>query len=188
MFSLTGMYYAWPKQSQNLIRTFSPLRATTKLPELPKGSSGPLLPASTLKEIALQQVPGTWVSGIMFPMRAGQPIKITLMQAGPRQYQYSNYVYLDPHSGAVLRVDAVKGRSFGDMLLAWTPALHFGTFSQNVLVYMLWVLLGLSPVALGLSEILMWWNRVLSKKLQPIRNARARLVATASPKRATVLQ
>ena len=73
-----------------------------------------------------------------------------------QQYPYSTTVQLDPFSVAVLRVDAVAGRSIGDTILAWIPPLHFGSFGGGAPVYVLWLLLGLSPAILGATGLLMW--------------------------------
>jgi len=77
-------------------------------------------------------VPGAWVSMVMLSHQPGQPVKVTLMNGGPREYQNSNYVYLDPYTGKVLRVDSVENRSIGDAILAWVTPLHFGTFGGRV--------------------------------------------------------
>ena len=93
------------------------------------------------------------------------------MNGGAREYQNSNYVYLDPYTGKVLRVDSVENRSVGDTILAWVTPLHFGTFGGGLTVYVLWVVLGLSPAVLGVSGVLMWWNRVAVKKVNKLRRA-----------------
>ena len=127
-------------------------------------------------EIARHAVPGAWVSIVMLSHGPGDPVKITHMDGGPREYQNSNYVYLDPRNGRIVRVDDVRTRSAGDAVMAWIGPLHFGTFGGGTTVYILWLLLGLSPALLGVSGILMWWNRVAVKKLKkwragPVREA-----------------
>ena len=172
VISLTGAYYAWPTESKNLVAWFSPLRQKAPEPHLAKRPKARDLPLSQLMETARQMAPGTWVSTVMLPHQPGQPVKLTLMSGGARQYQYSNYVYLDPYTANVLRVDSVEDRSAGDAVLAWVAPLHFGTFGGGTPVYILWMVLGLSPAVLGVSGMLMWWNRVAVKKLNKIRVAR----------------
>jgi uncharacterized iron-regulated membrane protein len=184
IISMTGAYYAWPAESKKLVGWFSPLRqldeATRtsedpgrhldKGPKAPKHLAGQL-PVGQLMETARQMVPGAWVSMVMLSYQPGQAAKITLMNGGAREYQNSNYVYLDPYTGSVLRVDSVENRSVGDAILAWVTPLHFGTFGGGITVYVLWIVLGLSPAVLGVSGILMWWNRVAVKKVNKLRRA-----------------
>ena len=49
-------------------------------------------------------------------------------------------------------------------LRLWITRLHFGAF--NGATEALWTILGLSPGILAMTGALMWWNRVLSKKLR----------------------
>jgi uncharacterized iron-regulated membrane protein len=49
---------------------------------------------------------------------------------------------------------------FGDQVLAWLARLHFGRFRWLPLK-IVWTVFGLVPVALLVTGVLMWWNRVL---------------------------
>jgi uncharacterized iron-regulated membrane protein len=58
----------------------------------------------------------------------------------------------------------------------WITRLHFGRF--NLLTEVLWTMLGLAPAVLAGTGALMWWNRILSKKLRGMRaRAAARMPA-----------
>jgi uncharacterized iron-regulated membrane protein len=48
----------------------------------------------------------------------------------------------------------------------WLTRLHFGRF--NGAIEALWTILGLVPAILAITGAVMWWNRVLSKKLRRI--------------------
>jgi uncharacterized iron-regulated membrane protein len=172
VISATGAYFSWPAETKELIGWFSPLSQKTAEPHLANRAAGHNLPLSQLMATAGRMVPGAWVSTVLMPHQPGQPVKLTLMNGGAREYEHSNYVYLDPYTGNVLRVDSVEDRSAGDAVLAWIPPLHYGTFGGGTLVYILWVILGLSPAVLGVSGILMWWNRVAVKKFRKLRGAR----------------
>jgi uncharacterized iron-regulated membrane protein len=52
----------------------------------------------------------------------------------------------------------------------WINRLHFGRF--NGATEALWTVLGLAPGILAITGALMWWNRVLSKKLRRIAGIR----------------
>lgn len=176
VISATGAYYAWPDESKALVGWFSPLRQKTAAPRLARRPAAEEVPVDELLKTAREMIPNAWVSMVMLSHGDGQPVKVTLMNGGPREYQNSNYVYLDPYTGTVLRVDSVEDRSIGDAIIAWVAPLHFGTFGGGTPVYVLWLLLGLSPAILGVSGILMWWNRVLVKKVN-------RLTVRAAPPR-----
>jgi uncharacterized iron-regulated membrane protein len=49
--------------------------------------------------------------------------------------------------------------------LDWLTRLHFGRF--GALTEGLWTIVGLAPAVLAFTGVLMWWNRVLRKKLRP---------------------
>ena len=51
----------------------------------------------------------------------------------------------------------------GDTALFWLARLHFGRFS-GFGVKALWTVLGLAPVVLAITGVLMWWNRVVRRR------------------------
>lgn len=53
----------------------------------------------------------------------------------------------------------------------WLTALHFGRF--NAATEAVWVVAGLVPAILAVTGALMWWNRVLVKKIRRWREQRA---------------
>ena len=73
-------------------------------------------------------------------------------------------VDVDAASGQILNKGQEEG--FGVSMDAhnFVEALHFGRVGGS-LTQALWVLLGLSPTLLGVTGYLMWWNRVLYKRL-----------------------
>ena len=181
LISITGAYYGWPKETQELVSKLSPVVQKAPAPKLPKREHGVDVPVSQLIETAKRRIPNAWISNIHFAHQHGQPTRIVLMEGDPRQYQYSNAVYLDPFTGDVLRADTVAGRSFGDAVIAWIPPLHFGTFGGGTPVYALWMLLGLTPAILGGTGLLMWWNRVLVKKVWKWRGSAIRQIPSPVP-------
>ncbi len=60
--------------------------------------------------------------------------------------------------------------STGDKILRWFTYLHFGNFA-GLKTKALWALLGLAPVLLFFTGVLMWWNRVLSREALRLRRA-----------------
>jgi uncharacterized iron-regulated membrane protein len=67
-------------------------------------------------------------------------------------------------SGLLLCFPGAMDFLFGPALRSTLTHLHFGRF--NGLTEALWTVLGLIPAVLACTGALMWWNRVLSKKLR----------------------
>jgi uncharacterized iron-regulated membrane protein len=70
-------------------------------------------------------------------------------------------------SGIYLCFPGTFSPFISDRVLASITRLHFGRF--NSLTETLWTILGLAPAALFITGALMWWNRVLRKKLRQLR-------------------
>jgi len=67
-------------------------------------------------------------------------------------------------SGIYLCFPGVFDLVLNSELRLWIVRLHFGRF--NPATEALWTVLGLAPATLAVTGALMWWNRVLSKKLR----------------------
>jgi uncharacterized iron-regulated membrane protein len=78
------------------------------------------------------------------------------------EYGQSN-VYLDQYSGQVLRVDNSLKASLGDKILNSFQPLHFGTFG-GLPTRILYVFVGLAPLILFITGLIMWWYRKRQQK------------------------
>jgi uncharacterized iron-regulated membrane protein len=67
-------------------------------------------------------------------------------------------------SGICLCFPGVLASPLGGELRFWITNLHFGRF--NTLTELLWTIVGFAPATLAVTGALMWWNRVLRKKLR----------------------
>ncbi|HTW65210.1 MAG TPA: PepSY-associated TM helix domain-containing protein [Bryobacteraceae bacterium] len=67
-------------------------------------------------------------------------------------------------SGICLCFPGVLDFLFSNEFRLWITRLHFGRF--NLVTEILWTALGLAPAVLAVTGALMWWNRVLRKKLR----------------------
>jgi uncharacterized iron-regulated membrane protein len=67
-------------------------------------------------------------------------------------------------SGFCLCFPGVLDFLLGNEFRLWITRLHFGRFNRGTEA--LWTVLGLAPAVLAATGALMWWNRVLSKKVQ----------------------
>lgn len=71
-------------------------------------------------------------------------------------------------SGFALCFPGVLNYYLPSDVMRWITQLHFGRF--NGVTELLWTMLGLAPAVLAVTGSLMWWNRVLSKKLGQTRH------------------
>jgi uncharacterized iron-regulated membrane protein len=73
-------------------------------------------------------------------------------------------------SGILLCFPGALDSLLGADFRLWATRLHFGRFNEVTMA--LWTILGLAPAALACTGVLMWWNRVLSKKVPHWRRKR----------------
>jgi len=74
----------------------------------------------------------------------------------------------EPFETAVAFLDPTRKSSskasLGEQALSWLARLHFGRFGGQP-TKCIWALFGLAPIALVITGIWMWWNRVVRPKL-----------------------
>jgi uncharacterized iron-regulated membrane protein len=73
-------------------------------------------------------------------------------------------------SGICLCFPGVLNSLLGPEARAWITRFHFGRFNAGTEA--LWTVLGLAPAVLAATGALMWWNRVLTKKVHHWKNKR----------------
>lgn len=74
-------------------------------------------------------------------------------------------VNFDPYQNKILNVLRSNEQNIGLQATLFLAPLHFGTVG-GLATKILWLLLGLAPGALFVTGFVMWWNRVVSKKLR----------------------
>ena len=68
-------------------------------------------------------------------------------------------------------VDAVSdpnieyGERWGDIVLLWLTRLHFGRWRNAPVLKAIWAFLGLVPALMLITGVVMWWQRVIRKRL-----------------------
>ncbi|MDF2439588.1 MAG: hypothetical protein JWN98_572 [Abditibacteriota bacterium] len=98
---------------------------------------------------------------ISFPAKVGAPLIVRKKMPGDLHPNGVNYIYLDPHSGRVLRVDAAARAAIDGRLMNARYPVHIGLWggSLSTLTRIGHALLGLMPLALFISGLVLWWNR-----------------------------
>lgn len=127
---------------------------------------------------------GGRLSRISFPAKSGAPLIIRKKLPADLHPNGVNYLYLDPRSGRVLRVDAAARAAIDGRLMNARYPLHIGLWggSFSMLTRILHALLGLMPLGLFISGLVMWWNRQ-----QRIRGSKRRKVVVRDVVNSTAL-
>lgn len=178
LIAFTGMYFSFPSLYKSVIQkvTRSEIAASPRAATLSNGSAPRL---EEFVRTALQTQPGTQFTSLTFPKKLGDPVSIRTKESRDWHRIGLNYVYLEPGTGAVIRSTRFSGASLGTQAVLLMYPFHFGRFGgrwNKVAFYgvmVVYVIVGLAPLALVITGFLMYWNRSLSKKPRRSRNATA---------------
>ena len=164
LFAITGSYFTWPQQYRAAIASLSPLTPADppKSDVSRRGASGATLEGIVAQ--ARERQPGARVVRVAVPGRVDGPY--TVFMAGPgtdAPHQLARY-FFDQHTGALLgtRPPGISGTA-GDRIAGWIGPLHTGHFG-GPLVKTLYVIVGLAPAVLFATGLIMWWNRVVTRR------------------------
>ncbi|MBO9150931.1 PepSY-associated TM helix domain-containing protein [Chitinophaga sp. GCM10012297] len=112
-----------------------------------------------LLTVARAEIPGITIMGIRPPKTAGGPVLFLGNAGEPALFgEYSSTVSVQPEDGKVVKKIDFKTAGFSQKLNASVIPLHFGNYG-GIPLKILWTLLGLTPGALALSGILIWYRR-----------------------------
>jgi uncharacterized iron-regulated membrane protein len=161
MWAVTGIYFVWPQPFRSIVNMISPI-TVARPPTSRATTPAPKAPWRTLIEKAQANVPGQHVARVVVPSSdtAAFLVMFSAVQPMPAGSPRLTSVYLDQYSGDILQEAAVRGRTLGDVVMAWVAPLHVGNFSGNS-VRIAWFALGLSPPLLFVTGFIMWWTRVI---------------------------
>jgi uncharacterized iron-regulated membrane protein len=185
MWAITGVYFAWPRQTFLLVNSFSNV-VSARPPTIVVSPEGPLgaLDLDRLVERARVLDPGTKLAGIVLPYSRRAPIAVLMQRHNGPGREYEDTVYFNPYSGKyILTWSYGVNQSLGDSLIWLQVPLHFGTY-WGLGVKLAWAPCGLAIPLLTVTGLLMYWNRALRRKWRrlqrrPISDKHAP-VATAS--------
>lgn len=162
LLSITGAYYAYGESFAEFFSAITRTPATIPAPTVPKTKAA----WKSLDEMAanaLQSMPDATLSMINFPRKPGDALSFRLKLPSDPHRVGLNWVYIDPVTAKVLRVDRLSEQPLGVKLVRWMTPIHYGTFG-GLTTRVLWIFVGLIPGTLFITSLLMWWNRSLSKK------------------------
>ncbi|MGV3618113.1 MAG: PepSY-associated TM helix domain-containing protein [Fimbriimonas sp.] len=131
-------------------------------PPAPIVPQGTPLPADDLLAIARREVPDARFVLATFPARPNLPFSTMLQRTGAGFFPYVT-LKIDPYSGAVVAREDDADATFGAKIMRQIAVLHFG-FWGGTASKVLYIVLGLVPLALYVTGIMLWWNRLRAKR------------------------
>jgi len=144
MWGVTGIYVVWPTPFQRAINRFYPLDFYRLVTEAPPSAASV---AKRTERGAHLDLMGESRAALVVREVSGEFITVADEQPPPPRRRGRRP---PPHY------------STGDKIVRWFTYLHFGNFAGPK-TKTLWVILGLAPVGLFVTGVLMWWNRVLRR-------------------------
>ncbi len=161
MWAFTGAYFVVPQPFQRAVGMVSSLTNTG----VPRSSEGRIgqerVDIASLIARAEADVPDGNVAGVVLPATERGSVAIQVARAvGSGGSGSQVHFAFDQYTGELLKRRDELDRSWGDTILSWIIPLHFGTFG-GLPIRVLWFVLGLLPVILAVTGVVMWWNRAV---------------------------
>jgi uncharacterized iron-regulated membrane protein len=182
LVSFTGAYFSFPNLYRKAasVLTFG---SNVKAPDPCAETGGPK--AKTLlseRQVPMEDyignaeraLPGLRAVFISLPMEPGKPVGVKLKGRNDWHRVGLSEAYLEPATGEVIASARFSDLSLGSRLTRLMLPLHFGRFGGRLglgkfgeyVVMVTYVAIGLAVAVLMVTGYLMYWNRVLSKKVK----------------------
>lgn len=116
------------------------------------------LPIYKILETAGHTFPNSITTYVGVPSKPDGVVRVGKRQAHESLRFGESEVLVDPYTGQPLRVQNSKTLGLGDRVLNAFVPLHYGTF-WGTTSRILYVFVGLSPLALFITGFVMWWYR-----------------------------
>ena len=164
MWGLTGFYFGFPTAVSAFVHRWSAL-SSVQAPDSRAPVGNAKVDLERMIAEARDRSPDGELFGVQFPATHTAPYIVFMARAPQRDKQHSDYLYFDRYSGEYLRTwRRGMNVSLGDAVISWMVPLHFGTFGGWP-VKVLWSVFGLAPSLLFLTGFLMWWRRVVRRRV-----------------------
>jgi uncharacterized iron-regulated membrane protein len=158
LITLSGIYFIWPQPFRVAASAFGGLSQRGGSPKVYAAGSTKLASLDDIiaaaKSVRTKGRPGR----INLSDSPSKAIRVVLYEEGFSAHHKYGYLFLHPVTLEVLRADLRETRTTADSLIAWLPALHFGSFA-GLPSRVLWFAFGLTFPLLFVTGLLMWWNR-----------------------------
>lgn len=157
--AFTGIYMALPPVMTAMVSLAAPVTAWVPIPPRTVVER-PRISLDEAVGLAQQHFPGALPKVLALPDSGLGAYEINLYRPGDRLWLKAGEwtAYIDPASGATLRLDSPVGHASGDKFIAWMFPLHsgeaFGETSRAVICA-----LGMLPLLLAVTGASIWWRK-----------------------------
>jgi uncharacterized iron-regulated membrane protein len=165
LLSVSGAYFAYGPAFAAFVGVIT--GGPGEIPPPKALQSGPRRSLDEIVESARRALPESVPSMIIFPTSTGDAFTLRMRLASDAHRIGLNWMYVDPASAQVLRVDRLGEQPLGVQIIRLLTPLHYGTIG-GLSTRLLWLVVGLIPGVLFITGIVMWRNRVLSKKRRSV--------------------
>jgi uncharacterized iron-regulated membrane protein len=180
LIAITGAYYSFPDAYRRISAMLTRTKSYDPPPPGRTPPAAPMAPLDSILRAARQTLPQadltilTWPADSKGTFTARKKLRTDWSRLG------NQYLYLDPHTAAVVREDLTARMPIGGRIIQAMAPLHYGSFWGHW-SRVLWILMGLFPGVLAITGFLMWWNRVVVKKMAAVRAAQSHAGPDRSP-------
>lgn len=167
MAGFTGAALVFPAPLEAVLQAITRAPPRSAPPKAGPATGEPL-PLDTLLAVADRALPGARTTRVDLPASPGAPLRVRKRFPEEPHPQGLSFVYVDRHSGAVLRADNALEAPLATRLMALRYPLHIGSLG-GLATRLLAVLTGLVPAGLFLTGFFLWLarSRAASSRVAP---------------------
>ena len=158
--SLSGVYIAFPETTGAALRAVfggRDLRAEASSLRTGAVAAGGVEAIASALALARAEVADAGVAAIAFGRRPEEPVRVTMRRGAVESRLVPQVeVYVDPAAATVLAVHDPGRYGFGETVVAWQRALHYGHGLGPVYKALVF-LSGLLPLLFAITGVAMWW-------------------------------
>jgi uncharacterized iron-regulated membrane protein len=172
VWAVSGVYLVWPREFTTAVSRFSKVTlegARDGRLKLPENKSLAVRDLGLIVGEAVRRIPGSHVGAVSFPSTPTSALQLYMVKDGKESLSGADFLYFEPGTGAHLKTSLRNDpKTAGDWVIWLMRPLHFGTY-WGMPVKIIWFVLGLSLPLLGVTGLIMYWNRYLSKQWRRLR-------------------
>lgn len=173
VWGISGLYLIWPREFVSTVNVVSKVTMSEGRMTGLRASSNPTGTIHQLQGMishAETIFPNTHVGAISFPTRDKAPLMFYMVKNDRETLSGADHVYYDPANGKHLQTGYRNNpQTMGDWFVWLQRPLHYGTW-WGTTVKIIWFIIGFALPLLGITGLLMYWNRYLGKKWKKLKS------------------
>ena len=166
LLALTGSALVFDDAFKTLALRLTASASPAPRPPVPMPKPGQE-PASLTQLLARTDaaLPGGILRRVSYPAKPGAAVVLRKRMPGDLHPNGMSYIYLDPNTADVLRIDRHDTVSAGQRLMNLRYPLHIGHWGGRI-TQCLHAAIGLMPAVLFITGFRMWWKRIRAKRFR----------------------